>query len=134
MIDHISSYAADYPGAKRFYEAVLPVLGYAMNAELVADWDTEFPTRRACAFGPGEKPIFWVIEVKQENAATPRHIAFSAQDRAAVDSFHEAALGAGAPDNGGPGLRPEYHEHYYGAFVFDPDGNNVEAVCHTPGG
>jgi catechol 2,3-dioxygenase-like lactoylglutathione lyase family enzyme len=61
------------------------------------------------------------------------HIAFAAEDRATVDAFHEAAIAAGGRDNGGPGLRPEYHPSYYGAFVLDPDGNNIEAVCHEPG-
>ena len=134
MFDHISSYATDYTAAKRFYEAVLSVLGYTLNTEMVAEWDTDFPTRRACAFGPDGRVMFWVIEVKPENAATPRHIAFSASNRAEVNAFHEAALAVGATDNGAPGLRPMYHEHYYGAFVFDPDGNNVEAVCHAPEG
>lgn len=134
MIDHMSSYSTDYPAAKSFYEAALSALGYGLNMEMVAEWDADFPTRRACAFGPGDNPIFWVIEVKQENAATPRHTAFVAQDRAAVSAFYDAAMGSGGSDNGAPGLRPIYHEHYYGAFVFDPDGNNVEAVCHAPEG
>ena len=71
-----------------------------------------------------------MVEAKQ--AYTPRHLAFLAPDRAAVAAFHEAALRAGGKDHGAPGPRPIYHEHYYGAFVLDPDGNNVEAVCHAP--
>ena len=130
MLDHISSYATDYAATKRFYDAVMPTLGFAVQKELVAEWDEAFPTRRACAFGPEGKPAFWIIEVKE--AATPRHVAFAAADRAAVDAFHAAGIGAGAEDNGAPGPRPEYHEHYYGAFVLDPDGNNIEAVCHQP--
>lgn len=134
MIDHLNSYTTDYPASKAFYGAVLPVLGYSLNHEMVTEWDTDFPTRRACAFGPGERVMFWVIEVKEESAATPRHVAFEAKDRAAVSAFYEAAMANGGTDNGGPGLRPMYHEHYYGAFAFDPDGNNVEAVCHAPEG
>ena len=84
---------------------------------------------RLCAFGPGRKPCFWLIEAKQ--AATPRHIAFAARERPAVDAFYQAALEIGARDNGPPGPRPMYHKDYYGAFVLDPDGNNIEAVCHA---
>jgi len=130
MIDHVSSYTTDFPAAKKFYETVLSALGYELNMELVTTWDPEFPTRRLCAFGSGRKPTFWVAEVRE--AASPRHIAFVAPNRAAVDAFHMAALNIGARDNGPPGPRPVYHADYYGAFVFDPDGNNVEAVCHAP--
>jgi predicted lactoylglutathione lyase len=96
---------------------------------MVSTWDPAFPTRRMCAFGP-QRPIFWVIEVRED--ATPRHTAFSARARAEVDAFYRAALAAGGRDNGAPGLRAIYHPNYYGAFVLDPDGNNVEAVCHEP--
>lgn len=130
MIDHLSSYAIDYPATKRFYDAVLPGLGYACVTETVASWDTEFPERRLAAYGENGKPVFWVVEARE--AATPRHVAFRASSRADVNAFHRAALACGASDHGAPGLRPEYHEHYYGAFVLDPDGNNVEAVCGLP--
>jgi catechol 2,3-dioxygenase-like lactoylglutathione lyase family enzyme len=73
---------------------------------------------------------FWVSEGGQVGPG--RHYAFSARNRAEVDAFYKAAMANGGKDNGGPGTRPHYHEHYYGAFVFDPDGNNVEAVCHGP--
>ncbi len=129
MIDHVSTYATDYLATKAFYEGALAPLGFTLQQELVATWDEDFPDRRACAFGPPGKTVFWVIEAR--SAVDPRHIAFSAQDRAAVDAFFEGAIGAGGSDNGGPGPRPVYHEHYYGAFVLDPDGNNVEAVCHA---
>ena len=128
MIDHLSFYATDYPATRAFYAAVLPGLGYPLAMEMAATWDSEFPTRRMCAFGPPKKPCFWIIEVKQP--ATPRHVAFTAASRSAVDAFHAAALKHGARDHGAPGLRPHYHANYYGAFVLDPDGNNVEAVCH----
>lgn len=128
MIDHLSTYATDYPATKRFYDAALGALGYALTTEMVADWDPDFPERRMCAFGT-DRPVFWVIEVR--DAASPRHLAFVAPDRDAVAAFHAAALGAGGLDNGAPGLRPIYHPDYYGAFALDPDGNNVEAVCHA---
>src|SRR5262245_42656168 len=130
MIDHLSTYATAYAATKEFYQAALRPLGYTLQHEMVTTWDTEFPLRRICAFGPHAKSIFWIIEVKQ--AASPRHVAFSAPDRSSVAAFHEAALRSGGKDNGSPGPRPIYHEHYFGAFVLDPDGNNVEAVCHSP--
>jgi predicted lactoylglutathione lyase len=75
--------------------------------------------------------VFW-LQASNDEPRTHQHVAFTARSRAEVDAFHAAALAAGGKDNGGPGLRPHYHPHYYGAFVFDPDGNNVEAVCHAP--
>lgn len=90
MIDHLSSYATDFLATKRFYDAVLPVLGYERVAEMVAEWDGGFPTRRLCAYGPALKACFWVIEVKEP--VTPRHVAFAAKDRAAVDAFHRADM------------------------------------------
>ncbi len=131
MIDHMSSYTTDYPAAKSFYDAVFDVLGYNVQMDMVADWDDEFPTRRCCAYGPEGNPIYWVIETKV--AYTPRHVAFTAADRATVDAFHAAGLKVGATDHGAPGMREIYHPNYYGAFLLDPDGNNVEAVCHRPG-
>jgi catechol 2,3-dioxygenase-like lactoylglutathione lyase family enzyme len=131
MIDHLSTYATQFGVTKAFYDATLPALGYSLQAEFVAEWDRDYPNRRICAFGPPGKAMFWIIEVRE--AATPRHVAFAAADRDAVARFHEAGLASGGIDNGAPGLRPEYHEHYFGAFVLDPDGNNVEAVCHSAG-
>lgn len=128
MFDHLSCYATDYERTRDFYEKVLPVLGHAKVTEMAADWDQEFPGRRMCAFGPEGRPMFWIIEVKE--AATPRHIAFSASSNQMVNEFHAAAIAAGGKDNGAPGPRPIYHDKYYGAFVIDPDGNNMEAVCH----
>ena len=130
MIDHLSTYATDFPATRAFYDGTLPVLGYSVQAEFVAEWDTEFPERRVCGYGPPGKAVFWIIETRQQ--ATPRHVAFSAADREAVARFHRGGLAAGGTDNGAPGLRPQYHEHYFGAFLLDPDGNNVEAVCHSP--
>jgi catechol 2,3-dioxygenase-like lactoylglutathione lyase family enzyme len=131
MIDHISSYTTQFEAARAFYEAALGSLGYSIQAEMVADWDPEFPERRCCAWGPPGRTVFWVIETRQ--AASPRHLAFSAPDRAQVGNFYRAAMAAGGRDHGEPGIRTEYHANYYGAFVLDPDDNNIEAVCHTPG-
>jgi catechol 2,3-dioxygenase-like lactoylglutathione lyase family enzyme len=128
MIDHLSYYATNYEATKRFYEVVLPPLGYERTTEMVATWNESWPTQRFCAFGPPKRSIFWLIEVK--HPVSPRHIAFTAPSRAAVDAFHKAALAQGAKDNGAPGVREQYHPDYYAAFVIDPDGNNVEAVCH----
>jgi len=130
MIDHLSTYATDFVATCRFYDAALAPLGFGKNVEMVATWNAEWPTQRFAAYGPGGRPILWVIEVREP--ASPRHVAFVAKDRAAVDAFYAAARAAGAPDNGPPGPRAIYHPDYYGAFVLDPDGNNVEAVCHVP--
>lgn len=131
MIDHISTYATDFAATRRFYEAALGTLGYAVVTEMEMSSDTELPNRKACGFGT-DRPVFWVIEVRE--ASSPRHIAFAAADRKSVDAFHRAALEAGGRDHGAPGPRPIYHAHYYGAFALDPDENNVEAVCHQPAG
>jgi catechol 2,3-dioxygenase-like lactoylglutathione lyase family enzyme len=120
MIDHIGLSVADYERSKAFYRAALAPLGYGLIMEVEG----------AAGFGAGGKPDFWI---GQDQRTTPRvHIAFAAADRATVRAFYEAARAAGAQDNGPPGLRPEYHPNYYGAFVLDPDGHNIEAVCHEP--
>jgi catechol 2,3-dioxygenase-like lactoylglutathione lyase family enzyme len=130
MIDHASTYATDYDATIRFYDAVLPGLGYVRQMDRVASWSPDWPTQRMCAYGPKGRPIYWIYEAREE--ATPRHIAFVARKRAEVDAFHRAGLEAGGKDNGAPGPRPQYHPGYYGAFLLDPDGNNVEAVVHGP--
>jgi catechol 2,3-dioxygenase-like lactoylglutathione lyase family enzyme len=130
MLDHLSTYATNYPRTKRFYETVLAPLGARLHVELTSTWDPDFPTGRFCAFGR-ERAVFWVIEVRAPSS--PRHVAFAAETREAVDAFHRAGLAAGGRDNGAPGLRAHYGPDYYGAFVFDPDGNNVEAVCRGSG-
>jgi catechol 2,3-dioxygenase-like lactoylglutathione lyase family enzyme len=129
MIDHLSTYATDFAATRAFYAAALGALGHGCQAEAVMPAGPAGPARRTCAFGPPGRPVFWVIEAQVP--ATPRHTAFAAADRAGVDAFYRAALAAGGRDNGAPGLRPQYHPRYYGAFVLDPDGNNVEACCHT---
>ena len=130
MIDHLSTYATDYEKTRAFYVATMGALGYDVQMEFVAEWNTDFPTQRMCAFGPKDQPIFWIIEVKV--SYTPRHVAFTAESRAKVDWFYEQGMASQGEDNGPPGLRPHYHPNYYGAFLLDPDGNNVEAVCHLP--
>lgn len=128
MIDHLSTYATDFDATQKFYDAAFSALGFERNVNMVTSWDPENPTRRICAYGEGKKPTFWIGEA--DEAASPRHIAFVAKDRAAVDAFYKAGLEAGGKDNGAPGERPQYHPGYYGAFLLDPDGNNVEAVHH----
>ena len=118
MIDHIGVSVSDYERSKRFYTEALAPLGY----KVVMEFGT------TAGFGT-ERPDFWIAEGE---GASPIHVAFTSQDRAAVDAFHKAGLAAGGRDNGAPGLRTQYHPTYYGAFVFDPDGNNVEVVCHAP--
>ncbi|MCH7829965.1 MAG: VOC family protein [Proteobacteria bacterium] len=128
MIDHLSTYAIDFAATKNFYVATLAELGYSLQTEMTFDADPDFPGRRACVFGPAGRSVFWVVEVRE--SSSPRHIAFAAESREAVAEFHLAGLTAGGEDFGAPGLRPNYHENYFGAFLTDPDGNNVEAVCH----
>ncbi|NKB77895.1 MAG: VOC family protein [Gammaproteobacteria bacterium] len=132
MIDHLSTYATHYEITKSFYEQAFQPLGYSLTTEFTTteEDDEEFPGRRICSFGKEGTTTFWVIETKQR--ATPRHVAFTAHSEQAVDAFYQTALKAGARDNGTPGLRPHYHPGYYGAFVFDPDGNDIEAVFHGP--
>jgi catechol 2,3-dioxygenase-like lactoylglutathione lyase family enzyme len=120
VLDHIGLPVADFERSKRFYEAVLFPLGYELLME---------PSVSAAGFGRWGKPDFWIALGDPGHAV---HVAFTADDRATVDAFYEAAITAGGRDNGGPGLRPQYHPSYYGAFVFDPDSNNIEAVCHGP--
>ena len=120
MIDHTGIVVASATRSESFYQAALAPLGY----ELVVS------RPGVAAFGPPDHPLFWLYEGSPAHSGI--HIALKASGPAAVDAFHAAALAAGARDNGGPGLRPEYHAHYYGAFVLDPDGNNIEAVCHGP--
>ncbi len=124
MIDHIGFAVADYSAAKAFYDTVLAALGGRCLFEVTAE---QSGSANYAGFGR-DRPTFWISDGAPLGAQL--HVAFTAQNREQVDRFHAAALAAGATDNGKPGLRPVYHEHYYGAFVIDPDGHNVEAVCH----
>ena len=120
MIDHTGIGVSNIERSKTFYAAALAPLGYMV---LMAFDD-------AAGLGVAPKPDFWIGATKSPIA--PTHIAFRADNRARVDAFYRAAIAAGGKDNGAPGLRPHYHQNYYGAFVLDPDGHNIEAVCHTP--
>ncbi|MBV8836990.1 MAG: VOC family protein [Alphaproteobacteria bacterium] len=127
MIDHIGFSVSDYARAKSFYEKALAPLGYVLVMEVQQD-ENDAP---AAGFGAGGKPDFWIGGEGGLNKSV--HIAITAKDRAAVDAFYQAAIAAGGKDNGAPGIRAHYHPNYYGAFVRDADGNNIEAVCHAPG-
>jgi len=120
MIDHIGIRVKDYAASKSFYEEALAPLGYSTLMELGGV---------GAGLGKPGKPDFWI---SQGEPSGPIHIALVAPDRATVDAFYRAAIAAGGRDNGAPGLRPQYHPTYYGAFIIDPDGNNLEAVCHKP--
>jgi catechol 2,3-dioxygenase-like lactoylglutathione lyase family enzyme len=133
MLDHISIRVADYERSKKFYATALAPLGYT----LLMENDSGVGFRREFI------PDFWIKQGEPISFGTPVeppelsgcgglavHIAFASDDRSAVDAFYRAALVAGARDNGAPGLRPNYHPNYYGAFVLDPDEYNIEAVCH----
>jgi catechol 2,3-dioxygenase-like lactoylglutathione lyase family enzyme len=127
MIDHVGFSVSDFGRAKAFYRAALAPLGYTLILEVPAH-KTE-TGHAAAGFGANGKPDFWIAgEGKLER---PVHVAITAKDRAGVDAFYKAAMEAGGKDNGAPGLRPQYHPHYYAAFVRDPDGHNIEAVCHA---
>lgn len=120
MIDHTGLTVSDVGKSKPFYRAALAPLGYALLMEFEG----------AAGFGVAPKPDFWIGQGKLNGS--PGHVAFAAASRKDVDAFYRAAMAAGGKDNGPPGLRPHYHANYYGAFVLDPDGHNVEAVCHKP--
>lgn len=119
MIDHIVITVSDLDRARAFYTPALAAIG--------ASPILEFPG--TIGYGENRKPSFWI---REGEAVAPAHVAFTCSERATVEAFHTAALAAGGRDNGGPGLREIYHPQYYGAFVLDPDGHNIEAVCHTP--
>jgi len=116
-LDHVTLKVADFARAAAFYDAALRPLGLT---RLFGDGET------FAGYG-SERPFFWI---GCDGRAGYAHVAFTAADRRTVDAFHAAALAAGGGDNGSPGVREHYHPTYYGAFVFDPDGNNIEAVCH----
>jgi catechol 2,3-dioxygenase-like lactoylglutathione lyase family enzyme len=114
---------SDYGRAKDFYAAALGTLGIKLLAEF------EYGGKHYAGFGT-DNPSFWIDD--NSTALSKSHIAFSAASRAIVGAFHSVALAAGGRDNGPPGIRAEYSANYYAAFVYDPDGNNIEAVCHVP--
>jgi catechol 2,3-dioxygenase-like lactoylglutathione lyase family enzyme len=127
MLDHVSLGTINLSRAKKFYDQALKPLGVTMV----------FPIA-GYGYGYGAKkgePKFWIglpLAKRKPKACAGNHVAFVASNRKAVDAFYKAAIKAGGKDNGKPGLRPEYHANYYGAFVFDPEGHAIEACCHNP--
>lgn len=127
ILDHVTLVVSDYARSKAFYEKALAPLGISVLRDF----------GQACGFGRDQKPAFWIgsgptsfQRAEQLVHITPTHIAFAARSRAEVDAFHAAALAAGGKDFGAPGVRTHYHPKYYGAFILDPDGHDIEAVFH----
>lgn len=120
MFDHLGLGVTDYVASKAFFLQALQPLGIGIVME----------GEHGIGIGPKGKPALWLYQ--SSNQPAPLHIAFTAENRQQVQDFYRAALEAGGKDNGAPGLRPHYHQNYYGAFVIGPDGHNVEAVCHKP--
>ncbi len=126
MLDHLGYPVSDFAKSKAFFIKALAPLGITILMEV-----TKEMTGGSQHVGFGiSKPDFWIGDGK--TAASGVHVAFAAKTRADVDMFYKDAIAAGGRDNGPPGPRPQYHANYYGAFVLDPDGNNIEAVCHAP--
>ena len=123
MFDHVGLSTPDLAASRAFYEKALAPLGITCLMNISGDGYAYL------GFGK-DRPQFWIGTGELHRPGL--HIAFAASSRALVDSFHAAAIAAGGRDNGAPGLRPQYHPDYYGAFVLDPDGHNIEAVCHKP--
>ena len=130
MIDHIGFPVSDYARSKAFYLKALEPLDYVLVMEVTQEQAGHNP---AAGFGANGKPDFWIGgEGASQNTGQGMHLCFTAKRRADVDAFYEAAMAAGARDNGPPGIREHYHPNYYGAFVIDINGVNLEAVCHQP--
>ena len=126
MLDHVGFAVSDAARSRAFYEAALAPLGITLIMTVGPEHTESGGT--AHGFGSNGKPYFWIGDNERTGEGT--HVAFTAETRDLVDAFYEAALAAGGRDHGAPGLRPHYHPDYYGAFVLDPDGLNIEAVCH----
>jgi catechol 2,3-dioxygenase-like lactoylglutathione lyase family enzyme len=122
MLDHVGFTAGDYARSKAFYLQTLDPVGITLVLEIA---------EAAAGFGEGDRPYFW-LEKHGQPTQGRLHIAFTANSREKVDAFHTAGLAAGGTDNGAPGVRAHYHPDYYGAYILDPDGHNIEAVCHRP--
>lgn len=125
ILDHVGYAVSDYAASKAFYEKALAPLGIVLMMEVGKELTGG---SEHAGFGI-TKPDFWIGTGKPASSGV--HVAFSTKDRATVDAFYKAAIAAGGKDNGAPGVRPHYHKDYYGAFILDVDGNNIEAVCHT---
>ncbi len=127
MLDHVGLGVSDLDRSHAFYRKALAPLGIGVVMEVTREQTGGYA---GYGFGKDHKPFFWIGNGQPLMGSL--HVAFVTQDRKTVDDFYKAALQAGGKDNGAPGLRPHYHENYYGAFVLDPDGHNVEVVCHKP--
>lgn len=127
MIDHTGVNASDFNKSKAFYSRVLSAIGYSLLVELPA---SVTGSTDVAGFGEPPKPDFWISKGVPNNP--PVHVAFRVATRAQVDAFFNVAIAAGGRDHGKPGVRSHYHPNYYGAFVLDLDGHNIEAVCHSP--
>lgn len=125
MIDHTGVVVSDFEKSKQFYGAALAPIGIELLVEFPAAVTGHTDV---AGYGEAPKPEFWIARGNPNTP--PLHVAFRVGTRTLVDAFHRAALKAGGTDNGAPGLRQHYHPNYYGAFVLDPDGHNVEVVCH----
>jgi catechol 2,3-dioxygenase-like lactoylglutathione lyase family enzyme len=128
MLDHVGFAVGDAERSRAFYEAALAPIGITLIMSVTPEQTGSGGTGHG--FGSNGKPYFWIGDNERVGEGT--HVAFAVESRALVDAFYAAGLAAGGRDNGAPGLRPHYHPDYYGAFVLDPDGNNIEAVCHRP--
>jgi catechol 2,3-dioxygenase-like lactoylglutathione lyase family enzyme len=127
MIDHTGIIVSDFERSRTFYTAALDTIGYKLLLEFPS---SVTGSTNVAGFGVPPKADFWI---SQGTPNSPRvHVAFRVSTRALVDAFHRAALATGGTDHGAPGLRPHYHSNYYGAFVLDPDGHNIEPLCHEP--
>src|SRR5262245_34763152 len=124
MLDHISIQVRDAVKSREFYKQALAPLGYVVVMEFSRDQIPNLPAERVVGLGVNGKPDFWLSQAT--GPISSNHVAFLADSRKTVDAFHAAALAAGAKDNGAPGIREVYHKDYYGAFVIDPDGHNIE--------
>jgi catechol 2,3-dioxygenase-like lactoylglutathione lyase family enzyme len=125
MMDHIGLAVADFERSKSFFVNALAPLDITLIMEVTAE---QTGGDAHAGFGAERKAFFWIGNGKKPTSGV--HVAFAAKSRSQVDAFHQAAMTTGGRDNGPPGLRPQYHPNYYGAFILDADGNNIEAVCH----
>lgn len=136
MLDHMTFRVTDIGRTKAFYSAALAPLGYSVCFEGNFGVNMLGFAYPDASEPDGKKADVWFIDGPSPYGGPPAttgcHLAWRARNRAQVDAFYQAAIAAGGKDNGTPGLRPDYHPHYYGAFIIDPEGNNIEAVCHRP--
>jgi catechol 2,3-dioxygenase-like lactoylglutathione lyase family enzyme len=128
VLDHVGFAVSNAERSREFYQQALAPLGISLIMSVTPDQTESGGT--AHGFGSDGKPYFWIGDNERVGEGT--HIAFEVKSRSEVDIFHQAALAAGGIDHGAPGIRAHYHPNYYAAFVLDPDGINIEAVCHAP--